>query len=54
MRQLFDCWLTCRIRCCAAWWLGELVLPPEEEPADEIEHIEDLREPSEEGDEGGE
>jgi hypothetical protein len=43
-----------RIRCCTAWWLGELVLPPEEEPADEIEQIEDLREPREEGDEGGE
>ena len=50
---MLDC-LTWRIRCCAAWWLGELVLPPEEEPADEIEHIEDLREPRDEGDEGGE
>ena len=31
-----------------------MVLPPEEEPADEIEHMEDFLEPNEEGDDGGE
>ena len=30
------------------------MLPPEEEPADEIEHMDDFLEPNEEGDEGGE
>ena len=30
------------------------MLPPEEEPADEIEHMDDFLEPNEEGDDGGE
>ena len=30
------------------------MLPPEEEPAEDIEHMDDFLEPNEDGDEGGE
>ena len=40
--------------CWSAWWLGELEEPPEEEPAEEMEHMEDFLEPREEGEGGGE
>ena len=30
------------------------MLPPEEEPAEEIEHMDDFLEPNDEGDDGGE
>lgn len=43
-------WLTERVR---LWCEGECVDDDEEELSEEIEHMEDLREPREDGDDGG-